>query len=166
MSPFIICTVVTVLLIGGVGLVLALRSGASRSAAIRTRGRTKVDASFARSRFSERREWLEADFFKLGSQSGSPRGLRWAGCDFDNDVSFAIDKRTGELTALTAVGIQFEAIEGGEMEDVEAVANEKAATAVFRFDGQKWQATGKTVFNLSPVETIEYYQNELETIEI
>ena len=165
MSSFIVLTVAAILVLGASGLFLAFRT-AVRTGANPSRRAKKVDPEFGRSKFSERREWLEADFYKLGSESGSPRGLRWVGCDFQDDVSFAIDKRTGELTALTAVGIQFEAIEGGGMEDVEAVANEKAATAVFRFDGTEWQATGKTVFNLSPTETIEYYQNELETIEI
>lgn len=155
MSPLIILAVAVISLLAVVGLVFALRP---RNA--------KVNPSIGRKIFSERREWLEADFFKIGSQSGSPRGLEWVGCDFDNAVSFAIDKRSGDLTALVAVGIQFEAIEGGGMEEVEAVANEKAATAVFRFDGQHWQATGKTVFNLSPTETIQYYQNDLETLEL
>ena len=156
MSPLIIAVIVAFCLVAVIGVTFVYR-GASRN---------RIDPVLGRQKFSERREWLEADFFKLGSESGSPRGLKWVGCDFENDVSFAIDKRSGELTALVAVGIQFEAIEGGGMEDVAAVANEKAATAVFSFDGRAWKATGKTVFNLSPTETIEYYQNELETIVI
>jgi hypothetical protein len=119
----------------------------------------------ARRGFFRRREWLEADFWKLGAASGLPRGLRWVNCEFDDDVSFAWDRKTGDLTALMGVTIEFAAIEGGCMEGVEAVSNLKAATAVFQFRGQRWSATGKTVFNLNPRETIRYYQNELELVD-
>ena len=122
-----------------------------------------IDA--ARKVFSERREWLEADFWKMGANSGKPRGLEWENCDFDSDVQFARDRSNGDLTAFVGVSIKFRAIEGGGMEDVPAVANQKAATAVFRFDGEKWEATGKTVFNLNPTQAIEYYQNELESVQ-
>ena len=152
---FLVTAIVVLVAVAALVAVLVHRGGAK-----------KIDPQLGRQKFCERREWLEADFFKLGSTSGSPRGLNWVDCDFSNEVSYAIDKRTGELTALVGVGIQFEAIEGGGMEDVENVANAKAATAMFRFDGEHWQATGKTVFNLSPSETIQYYQNELETLEI
>jgi hypothetical protein len=134
----------------------------------RKRRRKKLaDANFERARreFSKRREWLEADFIKQGSASGFPRGLRWVNCDFQDEVSFAWDRRTGDLKALVGVAIQFAAVEGGGMEDVAAVSNLKAATAVFQFHDQKWKPTGKTVFNLNPKETIRYYQNELELVD-
>lgn len=124
----------------------------------------RIDLPQARQMFYERREWLEADFMKMGSESGIPRGLEWINGDFDDEVEFARDKKSGQLTAFVGVALQFSAIEGGGMEDVEAVANQKAATAVFRYDGDKWTATGKTVFNLNPSETIKYYQNELEKV--
>ena len=87
----------------------------------------------------------------------------WVDCEFDSPVSFARDRKSGELTALVAVAIRFRAIEGGGMEDVEAVAETKAATAVFRHDGQQWFTEGRVIFNLNPVETIERFQSELET---
>jgi hypothetical protein len=86
-------------------------------------------------------------------------------CDFDRPVSFARDRKTGELTALVAVTIRFAAIEGGGMEEVEAVADAKSATAVFRYDGTKWTTQGRAIFNLNPIETIEFYQSELETVD-
>ncbi|MBP85764.1 MAG: hypothetical protein CMJ64_03450 [Planctomycetaceae bacterium] len=115
--------------------------------------------------FRRRREWLEADFVTQASGSGKPHGLRWVDCDFEDPVAFARDRRTGRFRALVGVTIRFEAIEGGGMEDVEAIDNLKAATVVFRLDGPNWEAEGRAFFNLSPAETIEHYNNELETVE-
>jgi hypothetical protein len=115
--------------------------------------------------FHRQREWLEAKFLTLASQSGKPRGLRWVDCDFEDPVAFARDRETGNLRALVAASVQFEAVPGGAMEDVEAVEHRKAATVVFRLDGPQWQTDGRTVFNLSPAETIARYQHELETAE-
>ncbi len=77
----------------------------------------------ARQDFHRQRERLEAKFFELAAGSGKPRGLRWANCDFDDDVAYARDRHSGELAALVAVTISFEAIPGGPMEHVEAVSN-------------------------------------------
>jgi hypothetical protein len=108
---------------------------------------------------------LEAHFLSLASSSGRPRGLAWADCDFDDGVAFARDRVSGELRALVGVTISFAAIEGGGMEDVEAVDDLRAATAVFRFDGNHWTTDGRAVFNLNPAETIRWYRNELEIVE-
>lgn len=116
----------------------------------------------ARETFHRRREWLEARFVSLAEASGKPRGLRWVDCEFDDAVEFARDRATGHLRALVAVTIRFEAIEGGGMEEVEAVSNLRAATVVFRLDGSEWEADGRACFNLSPTQTIAHYQNELE----
>lgn len=119
----------------------------------------------ARKNFFLRREWLEADFVSLAGQRGIPRGLRWVDCDFDNDVQFARDRSTGQLRALVATTIRFEAIEGGGMEDVEAVGNLRAATAVFFLEGKKWSTNGRALFNLNPVEAIQHYRHELEMVD-
>jgi len=119
----------------------------------------------ARVTFHRRREWLEARFLTLAAQSGKPRGLRWVDCEFDNHVAFARDRKTHRYRALVGVSIQFEAIEGGDMEDVEAVANRKAATVVFRLDGPEWEVDGRALFNLNPAQTIEQFQHELEVVE-
>ncbi len=115
--------------------------------------------------FQLRREWLEAEFLKLASRSGMPRGLAWVNCDFDDEVQFAKDRASGKLRALVAVTISFEAVEGGGMEDVEAVTNLRAATAVFFFDGRKWTTNGRALFNLNPSEAMRHYRHELETVD-
>jgi len=114
-----------------------------------------------RSAFHLQRERLEAKFFELAGASGKPRGLRWTDCSFDDDVTYARHRQTGELCAFVAAAIAFEAIEGGGMEDVEAVGNLRAATAVFRLDRGRWETDGRAIFNLNPAEAILYYQDNL-----
>ncbi len=83
----------------------------------------KAQFQSARRQFPLRREWLEARFLTLATQSGLPRGLAWGDCEFDNDVAFARERVSGELRALVGVTISFAAIEGGGMEEVEAVGD-------------------------------------------
>ncbi len=116
--------------------------------------------------FRHRREWLEAKFLTLASASGKPRGLLWKNCDFDNGITFARDRHSGELQALIAITIQFAAEQGGGMEHVEAVNRLRAATAVFQYDGANWRTQGRVVFNLTPIETIEHFRNELEPVDV
>lgn len=114
-----------------------------------------------RSEFHLQRERLEAKFFELAAASGKPRGLRWTDCTFDDDVTYARHRQTGELCAFVAVSIAFEAIEGGGMEEVAAVSNLRAATSVFRLERGRWQTDGRAIFNLNPTEAIAYYQDNL-----
>jgi hypothetical protein len=131
----------------------------------RRAGRQEKALARARREFHLRREQLEAKFLTRASESGKPRGLRWTDCDFDNDVTYARDKRSGQLSAFVGVTISFEAIEGGGMEEVEAVSNLRAATAVFSFDEQRqWYTEGRAIFNLNPAEAIQYYQANLELV--
>jgi hypothetical protein len=116
----------------------------------------------ARKQFHLRREHLEARFFRLAAQSGKPRGLEWAECEFDDAVRFARDKETGELRAFVAVTIRFQAVAGGGMEDVEAVGNLRAATAVFHYDGKSWDTYGRVLFNVNPDQAIEHFHHEPE----
>ena len=93
--------------------------------------------------------------------AASRAGLRWSDCSFDDEVTYARHRQGGELLHFVAVTIAFEAIEGGGMEEVEAVSNLRAATAVFRLDHGKWQTDGRAIFNLNPTEAIAYYQDNL-----
>ena len=117
-----------------------------------------------RKEFHRQRERLEARFFQIASGSGRPRGLEWVGCDFDNDVIYARDRRSGEISAFVAVTISFEATLGGGMEEVEAVSNLRAATAVFRVQQGRWSTDGRAIFNLNPAEAVEYFHDNLELV--
>ena len=58
----------------------------------------------ARRLFKYQRELLEARFLELAAASGKPRGLRWMECDFDDDVAYARELRSGQLAALVPPG--------------------------------------------------------------
>ena len=77
---------------------------------------------------------------------------------------YARHRQSGELSAFVGVTIGFEAIEGGGMEDVEAVGNLRAATAVFRVERGDWATDGRALFNLTPTEAVNYYQDNLELV--
>ena len=120
----------------------------------------------ARKRFLQQREHLEAEFFTAAARTGKPRGLRWKNCDWESDVVFARERSTGRLTALVAVTIAFEAVEGGDMEGLPAVGNLRHASAVFFLDGERWRTTGKTVFNLNPSEALEHFKGQYERLPV
>ena len=71
--------------------------------------------------FAQDRKQLESKFFQEASRSGKPRGLAWKQCAFQDAVLLGRDRANGEIVGLVGVTIGFEAIEGGGMEDVEAV---------------------------------------------
>lgn len=132
---------------------------------LRLQGRRELNLDRARDEFQQRREWFEARFFTLASQSGKPRGLTWLECDFQKEVAFARQRAGGRLQAFVSVLVRFEAVEGGGMEDNPNVANVRAATAVFSYAQGRWDTEGRVVFNLSPAQTIQHFQHELEAVE-
>jgi hypothetical protein len=117
----------------------------------------------AQAEFHRDQRALEEKFIEAAARSGRPRGLRWVQCVFPGEAVFAQDPATGQLQALTPMEVSFEAIAGGDMEDVEAVSNIRAATAVFRHDGERWTTDGRTVFNLNPQQTIAHFR--LQSVE-
>ena len=107
-------------------------------------------------RFAERRSELSAQFLRAVAATGKPRGLRWKAVELNGAPLFAVDA-SGVLYALAGATISFEAIEGGAMEDVEAVGNLRSATAVFVHRGGEWTTDGRVIFNLEPAEAIERF---------
>ena len=130
----------------------------------RAERRQAVEYEHARNDFHHQREWLEVKFIERASTSGKPRGLRWTDVEFDNDVTYAREISTRELCAFVAITVSFEAIEGGPMEDVEAVSRKRAATAVFRLIKGAWTTQGRALFNLTPIDAIEHFREELELV--
>ncbi len=98
---------------------------------------------------------LQEDFFHLAAQSGLPRGLRWVSCEWPGSLCIAADDRTGLISALASVNIEFEAISGGEMEGVAAVSTIRDGSAVFHFRGGCWGSAGRVVFNLEPSRAVQ-----------
>jgi hypothetical protein len=145
-----------VAILAAVGVALSLRP-------IRA-ARTAERLARAQRDFHRQRERLEARFIERAAATGKPRGLRWADVDFDDDVIYARDRRRGQLKALVAIEVRFEAIEGGGMEDVEAVPRVRAATAEFLHDGDRWATEGRVYFNLAPAAAVKYLASDLELV--
>ena len=122
------------------------------------------EAQQARVDFRRHRERLEAKFFDLAAATGKPRGLRWIDCDWLEAVTFARDRQTGLLTAFVAVNIRFEAIEGGDMEEVAAVGNIRDAAAVFHYERGAWGTGGRALFNMNPADAIERLRAQFEPV--
>jgi hypothetical protein len=108
---------------------------------------------------------LEPEFLAAAQATGKPRGLRWTGCQLAGEPLFAVDRTNGELFALVGGTVSFAAIEGGGMEEVEAVSNLRAATAVFVHRDGQWTTDGRAVFNLDPAGTLEHYRETLRAAE-
>jgi hypothetical protein len=118
----------------------------------------------ARAQFEAGRVEYKRQFLAAASATGKPRGLAWKTCELQDGLLLGRDRATGELVGLVGVTISFEAIEGGGMEEVEAVGNLRAATAVFHWNGREWTTRGRAVFNLEPREALERYSESLEPI--
>ncbi len=117
-----------------------------------------------RESFAFNRAKLESLFFTTASASGKPRGLRWKECQWNDLIEWVRDRVTGQLMAFVGVTISFEAIEGGDMEGIEAVGNLRNATAVFYYDGE-WRTAGRVIFNLNPSEAVEHFKSGYERVE-
>jgi hypothetical protein len=126
----------------------------------------EIQVGRARELFLLQRERLEARFVTAAAATGKPRGLRWKDCSFDREVELARERQTGQLVALVPVTIQFEAIEGSDMEGLPAVGNLRNASAVFFFQRGQWLTVGKAVFNLNPVEVIQHFNKRYERVAV
>jgi hypothetical protein len=114
--------------------------------------------------FRLRRESLEAKFVELASRLGKPRGLIWKECDWQETVTFAREIPTGLLTAFASVEIHFEAVPGGDMEDVEAVSTIRDAAAVFHYQAGTWGTGGKALFNMNPADAVQRLAGQFQPV--
>src|SRR5438132_10240385 len=124
-----------------------------------------IQVERARELFLLQRERLEAKFVTAAAATGKPRGLRWKDCAFERDVELARERQTGQLVALVPVTIQFEAVEGSDMEGLPAVGNLRNASAVFFFQRGHWHTVGKAIFNMNPDEAVAHFQNQYERVD-
>ena len=129
------------------------------------RSRARAGRGRQRTRIGDlRREALEAKFIDLASRGGKPRGLLWKECDWQEAVTFARDLQSGLLTAFVGVEIHFEAIPGGDMEDVEAVGTIRDAAALFHYHAGHWGTGGKALFNMNPADAVTRLEGQFEAV--
>jgi hypothetical protein len=126
----------------------------------------KREAETAVRNFRTQREQLEAKFFDIASRLGKPRDLRWLDCDWQDRVTFGREVDSGLLTAFAAVEIRFEAVEGGDMEDVAAVSTVRDAAALFHYKDGSWGTGGRALFNMNPTDALERLNDQYEPIVI
>ncbi len=93
-------------------------------------------------------------FLAAANTTGKPRGLRWVSCELQGQPIFATNEATNEIFGLSGATIGFEAIPGGDMEEVEAVGDIRYVTAVFQYRNSKWQTDGRAIFNLEPAQAL------------
>lgn len=127
---------------------------------------SQIQVERARELFKLQRERLEQRFVEAASSTGKPRGLRWVDCRFAESVELAREKATGQLVALIGVTIRFEAIEGSDMEGVEAVSNLRMASAVFFFHRGHWETIGRAVFNMDPPAVLRHFHNQYDAVQL
>lgn len=123
-----------------------------------------VDVAEIQKCFLQQREHLEAQFLAAAAASGKPRGLRWQDCEWESEIAFARERRSGCLTALVAVAVSFEALEDADTETVIDAGDPRTASAVFVYDGSRWQTEGRAVFNLHPAEVLERLKGQYERV--
>ena len=63
------------------------------------------------------------------------------------------------------VTIRFEAVTGGDMEDVEAVGTIRDATAVFHYQKGRWGTGGKALFNMDPQDALVRLEGQYEAVD-
>jgi hypothetical protein len=116
--------------------------------------------------FRQRRELLEAKFVDLAGRIGKPRGLRWLDCDWLESTTFARDKSTGLITAFASINVRFEAVEGGDMEDVAAVGTVRDAVALFHYQRGNWGTGGRALFNMNPDDAVSRLVDQYERLPV
>jgi len=148
------------LAVGATSVILLLYWRSGRVAALETR------FAQARRSFHIQRERLEAKFVQLAAARARPNGPQWNESDFDDDVAYVRNRKSGELLAfggLTVPVDQFEDAATAAISDL--IGNLRSGTAIFRFDGKRWDTDGRAILNLSPHEAIRFYRNDLEMID-
>jgi MYXO-CTERM domain-containing protein len=150
---------------------LAVRSVRRRRSAPRLDG---VDRLF---RFQ--REHLEAKFVDLAQSSRRPSAPRSVNCDFQDDVTYVRNRRTGTIMALVAITVSVAGRRprfGDALEEAMAARSlvprhdtsqgepVRSATAVFSFDGQRWTTDGSVILDLSPSDAVRCLSHDLQIV--
>lgn len=123
-----------------------------------------VQVERARELFRLQHERFEEMLLKAAAATGKPRGLRWVGCAITGDAVLARDLATGGIVAFVPVQVNFEPIEGGDMEDVPAAREPRPATGVYTFSRGHWHTDGRVVFNLDPPRAVAHFGKQFAVI--
>jgi hypothetical protein len=64
------------------------------------------------------------------------------------------------------VNIRFEAVEGGDMEEVEAVSMVRDAAALFHYQHRHWGTGGRALFNMNPEDALSRLGSQFEPVKL
>ena len=120
-----------------------------------------VQIERAREFFRLQHERYEDRLLAAASASGKPRGLQWVRIVITGDALLARDAKRNIL-ALVPVVIDFEPVEGSDMENVPMAKEPRVATAVFTFHRGEWHTDGRVVFNLNPQQAAKHFGLDAE----
>lgn len=125
-----------------------------------------LECQFSRARrdFHRQRERLEAKFVCLASAECQVEADAWDRCQFDDDVAYVRNRSTGQLSAFAAFSLGVDMYDVRPRGSYDLMGNLRAGTAVFQFDGRRWDTDGRAILNLSPFEAIRFYQDDLEMV--
>lgn len=125
-----------------------------------------LDSQFRRARrdFHWQRERLEVKFVYLAASQSRADGATWDQCYFDDDVAYVRNRSNGELAAFSAFSLGVDVYDDRSRGSFDLQGNLRAGTAVFRFDGHRWDTDGRAILNLSPFEAIRFYRDDLEVV--
>ncbi len=97
---------------------------------------------------------IQLEFLKQVRETGKPRGLLWKEIQFADVPVFIQDDQSKQYLALLSCVVEFEAIEGDDMEDNPNANLPKEGTAVFEFSRGHWVTQGRVLFNMNPQESL------------
>ena len=117
--------------------------------------RSHPDAISVLRQYEVEQNCLQQEFLKKARAAGFPRGLRWTQCEWLPSRILLKDRHTSEICLLAGINVSFEAIEGGDMENVAAVSMLRDACAVFQLTASGWGTSGRALFNMNPAEAAE-----------
>ncbi|MCP4787774.1 MAG: hypothetical protein GY903_19460 [Fuerstiella sp.] len=100
--------------------------------------------------FQHQQQELQKEFFAHAAATGKPRGLRWKNCEWLSTFALVEDTTQNLFTMFCGVNVSFEAIEGGDMENVDAVCTMREGSALFHLQNGRWGSGGRILFNMNP----------------
>lgn len=118
----------------------------------KSRSRSKRQREAGRQFVDELPELVE-QFRSLASTTGSPRGLIWKATQAVGPPLFAANGN-GQIAAFTAIEVEFDAADDGEMDDAPGLAMVRSATAIFDLRDGRWMPRPPAVFNFGPEDVI------------
>ena len=118
----------------------------------------------AASEFPWRREYLEAKFVDLIDQYGRSRGLSYVDSEWDREVVFIRNRRSGQLAALIAVRLIFDHDGESDFESLAARRRLAQATAVFQYQGRRWRTEGRIIPEMNPREALRNLRDQYEMV--